>query len=628
VVDAVNGMPVGVWERLEAHFPGALSRAESAPSTGSETYPQGAKHRMTGAVSRAARVNRPWNEGVLVHAQHLLPVLRFLRDELGYGYLSNLTAVDHPETLDGIPPHIDVVYHVYRLDGGEYLALHVHTPREASILPSISPDFPAAHLQEREVWDMFGVHFEGHPDLRRLLLWEGFDGFPLRKDWREAYYEQEHKPFRNRFPGGGNPTYAEGRASALLDTGLAAHDLPKGYVLCAEAFNEAAQRLYVRMVTAGRDWQEKLEIEETILDIGSSQPDPHGVFRMAVRLEGETVRHLEPVLGYVHRSHEKIGERNTWLQNIPYADRLDYINGMTSTLAYCLAMERLLEWEVPERAEYIRVILSEFSRVMNHVRAAELLSHALGLVIPASLRGLDERAAVLDLFEAAAGRRMMFNYMRPGGVARDLPAGWVEQARGLVRPRLARKLPQLRGFLLDCENLKARSKGLGVLTGVEAVAYGVSGPVLRASGVPYDVRRADPYGIYDRFAFDVATREGGDVYARMALRFDEITQSLRILEQALEQIPDSTGEPGIQSYRLSPKMHLPPGETYGRIEAPKGELGFYLVSHGGANPYRYHIRSTSLLNLTPLPHLSRGVQIADVGLILASLDLTMAEVDR
>jgi len=617
-------MPAEVWERLQEHFPGALRPAEPPESGEGEDYPQAKPHRMTRAVSRSLLMARPRYEGVLVHSRHLLPVLQFLRDELGYVYLSNLTAVDYPEPLEQFPPHIDVVYHLYRLDGGGYVALHVHTTRDGAILPSITPEFPAANLQEREVWDMFGVRFEGHPDLRRLLMWEGFDGFPMRKDWREAYYEEEHKPYRSRFPDGGNPHYAEERTPNHANVRQSGQGLLDNCPPLDDEFSEADRLLYERMLSADQDPDKPLKTEEMILNMGPHHPSTHGVFRMAVRLDGETVRHLEPVFGYLHRNHEKIGERNTWLQNIPYTDRLDYLNGMTNSLAYCLAMERLLGWKIPERAEYIRVIMSEFSRVVNHMLAAGFFSNELGLYFTGSLYALEERELILDLFEAVSGGRMMFNYMRPGGVAADLPDGWLDQAKRLVHERLPKKVKEMQSFLLDNEILQARSMGVGVLSKEDAVACGVAGPVLRACGVPYDVRRAEPYGIYERFEFDVVTRQAGDVFARVALRFDEIWQSLKILGQALDQVPGGD----IQSHRLSPRMRIPPGETYGRIEAPKGELGFYLVSDGGANPYRYHIRATSLLNLTPLSQLTRGGKIADIVAILGSIDLTMGEVDR
>ncbi len=618
----LSGMPPEVWDRLQERFPGALRPAEPPPAESGE-YPAPVRHRLTQAVSRSLVLQRPRYEGALVHARHLLPVLRFLRDELGYRYLSSLTAVDYPEPVEQFPPHIDVVYHLFRLEGGGYVALHVHTTREGSVLPSVTPEFPSANFQEREVWDMFGVRFEGHPDLRRLLMWEGFDGFPLRKDWHEAYYEEEHKPYRSRFPKGGTPLSAEDRTPYHANI-RPSEGLNHVEELAEMDFSEADRLLYERMLSADRDPDKPLKTEEMILNMGPHHPSTHGVFRMAVRLDGETVQHLEPVFGYLHRNHEKIGERNTWLQNIPYTDRLDYINGMTNNLAYCIAMERLLGWEVPERAEYIRVIMSEFSRIVNHMLAAGFFSNEIGVYFTASLFSLEERELILDLFESVSGGRMMFNYMRPGGVAWDLPEGWLDQARHLALERLPRKVYELQSFLLENEIVQERSAGVGRLDPEYAVACGVSGPVLRASGVPYDIRRAEPYSVYDRFDFDVVTREEGDVFARLCLRFDEIWQSLRILRQALDTIPEGP----IQSHRLSPTMRLPPGETYGRIEAPKGELGFYLVSDGGANPYRYHVRSTSLINLTPLSTLTRGGKIADIVAILGSIDLTMGEVDR
>ena len=623
MAEMIYDMPTDVWESLQARFPGVLQPAEPPDQGDAETYSEGKEHRMTRSVSRSQLMNRPRYEGVLVHARHLVSVLQFLRDELGYNMLSNLTAADYPEALDEFPPHIDVVYHLFRQAGGGYVVLHVHTTRDGAVLPSVTPEFPSANLQEREVWDMYGVRFEGHPDLRRLLMWEGFDGFPLRKDWREAYYEEEHKPYRSRFPDGSSPLYAEERTPSHANIRFS-KEFAESCPPPAEDFSDADELLYERMLSADRTPDKPLKTEEMILNMGPHHPSTHGVFRMAVRLDGETVQHLEPVFGYLHRCHEKIGERNTWLQNIPFTDRLDYLNGMTNNLAYCLAMEKLLGWEVPERAEYIRVIMSELSRLVNHMLAAGFFSNEIGIYFTGSLYALEERELVLDLFESVSGSRMMFNYMRPGGVVRDVSPDWLDRVRTYLHDRLPSKLRQMQGFLLDNEIVRARSIDVGVLPADVAVASGVTGPILRASGVPYDIRRAEPYGIYDRFDFDVVTRQNGDVFDRIAVRFDEAWESMRILDQALDGIPEGP----IQSNRLSPKMRIPPGETYGRIEAPKGELGFYLVSDGGANPYRYHIRATSLINLTPLSELTRGGKIADVVAVLGSIDLTMGEVDR
>ncbi|HOC20634.1 MAG TPA: NADH-quinone oxidoreductase subunit D [Anaerolineae bacterium] len=571
--------------------------------------------------SRFPRDVRPLEDGVLVEPRRLSQVADYLREQLSYRVLTNLTAVDYPTPPEDIPePCIDVVYHFSRLRGGAPVAVHTRVHREEPRLASLTPHFPAANFQEREVWDLFGVRFEGHPDLRRLLMWEGFEGHPMRKDWREAYFEAEHKPYRSRFPNGSKPLTAEARTPFRANIRL-----PDGWLPGSEGGIEEVERLlYERMLSADRDPHKPLGTEELIVNFGPHHPSTHGVFRMVARLDGETVQHLEPVFGYLHRNHEKIGERNTWLQNLPFTDRLDYINGMTNSLGYCLALEKLLGWEVPERAQYLRVIMAELARIVNHMLAAGFLSNELGVYFTGSLYALEERELILDLFEAVSGARMMCNYMRPGGVAADLPEGWIERAGELVRERLPEKVKTMQTFLLQNEIIQARTMGVGVLPPEMAVACGVSGPVLRASNVPYDLRRAEPYGIYDRFEFNVCTREHGDAYDRLALRFDEIWESLHILRQALERIPAGP----IQSHKLSPLLTVPPGETYTRVEAPKGELGFYLVSDGGRNPYRYHVRATSLLNLTPLSAMARGAKVADLVAILGSLDLTLGEVDR
>ncbi|MGC9358364.1 MAG: NADH-quinone oxidoreductase subunit C, partial [Anaerolineae bacterium] len=355
--------PSRLFQVLDEYFPGTVQ--------------------CTGGKGRSPR--DPSRECVLVEPYNLVDIACLLRDKFGYRHLSNLTAVDYIDPPEGVPPHIDVVYHFYSFGGGGSVGLHVHVPREEPLLPSLTPEFPAANFQEREVYDMFGVLFNRHPDLRRLLLWEGFDGYPLLKDWHEAYYEEEHKPFKSRFPEGGEPASAEERTPFGANIRL-----PEGWYPHKSDFGEADRLLYERMLSADRDPDKPLPTDEMILNMGPHHPSTHGVFRMTVRLDGETVKHLEPVFGYLHRNHEKIGERNTWLQNIPFTDRLDYLNGMTNSLAYCLAMEQLLAWEVPERAEYIRVIMSEFSRVVNHMLAAGFLSNELGLYFTGSLYALRE----------------------------------------------------------------------------------------------------------------------------------------------------------------------------------------------------------------------------------------------
>jgi NADH-quinone oxidoreductase subunit D/NADH-quinone oxidoreductase subunit C/D len=345
---------------------------------------------------------------------------------------------------------------------------------------------------------------------------------------------------------------------------------------------------------------------------------------MVVRLEGETIVGLEPVMGYLHRNHEKIGERNTYLMNIPFTDRLDYLSSMGNNFGYVLAVEKLMDVAPPERAEYIRVIMAELTRISNHFWAIGFLLNDLGAFFTPALYAITERELILDIFEATAGSRMMCNYFRFGGIARDLPEGIYEKIRDLAFERLPRKIDELDRYLSNNEIIRSRCEGVGVLTAEQAIAYSAVGPILRASGVPYDVRRADPYGIYDRFDFDVAVRYHGDVYDRYLIRVDEMRESTRIIQQAIKGLPEGEIFSGKPVYQV----RVPAGEAYGRVENPKGELGFYVVSDGKPNPWRYHVRAPSFINLTALGEMAKGHKVADVVAILGSIDIVLGETDR
>jgi NADH-quinone oxidoreductase subunit C/D len=359
--------------------------------------------------------------------------------------------------------------------------------------------------------------------------------------------------------------------------------------------------------------------------MGPQHPSTHGVFRMVIAVEGENVVGLEPEMGYLHRCHEKIGERNTYIMNIPFTDRLDYIASMSNNFGYVLAVEKLTAVQVPERADYLRIIMAEFTRIISHFIAVGFLFNDLGAYFTPALYGMREREFILDLFEAVSGSRMMCNYMRFGGVAADLPGGWIERARELVWNRLPRVMEDFENLLSGNEIFVSRTRGVGVLTAQEAVAYSMAGPMLRASGVPYDLRKVAPYSIYDRFEFDVCSRPEGDVWARFRVRMDEIYQSLRILKQAIEQLPEGPiMPPGKKQYQV----RVPAGEAYSRIEGPKGELGFFVVSDGKPNPYRYHVRAPTFINLTSLEKMSLGHKIADAVVILGAVDIVLGEVDR
>jgi NADH:ubiquinone oxidoreductase subunit D len=367
-----------------------------------------------------------------------------------------------------------------------------------------------------------------------------------------------------------------------------------------------------------------INTEHLVVNLGPQHPSTHGVFRMVVKIDGETILKLKPVMGYLHRNHEKIGERNTYLQNMPFTDRLDYLSSMSNNFGYALAVEKLMGVEVPERAEYLRVIMAELTRISNHVFAIGMFLNDLGAYFTPALYAIEERELILDVFEAVSGSRMMCNYFRFGGVARDLPAGILDQIKDLVNERLPRKIDELDLYLTNNEIVRSRGEGVGVLTPEQAIAYSAAGPILRASGVPYDVRRADPYSIYDRFEFDVAVRYHGDIYDRYLIRIDEIRQSLRILQQAVVEIPDG----GIQTGKPQYQVRVPAGESYGRVEGPKGELGYYLVSNGKPNPWRYHVRAPSFINLTALETMCVGNKVADSVAVLGSIDIVLGETDR
>lgn len=558
---------------------------------------------------------RPGYEGFLVDVKSLIEVAAALRDEMGYDYLSSITAVDYLEEK-----LIEVVYHFYKSTGGGALVLSVQVPRKKTVsVPSLVDLYPSADFQEREAWDLMGVKFKGHPDLRRILMWEGFEGYPLRKDWKEPFYVEDHKPFDNRWP--------DGEIFRIEDQNPYGKNIqyPKGFTDPKQGKEVDDDILYAGLQKLAAEQGKGLETDHVLINLGPQHPSTHGVFRMAVVVDGETIVALKPVMGYLHRNHEKIGERNTFLHNMPFTDRLDYLCSMTNNWGYALAIEKLLgkKGAVTERAEYLRVIMAEFTRISSHLWAIGFLLNDLGAFFTPSLYAIEERELILDIFEAVSGSRMMCNYFRFGGVAHDLPEGSLERIKGLAFDRLPRQIDELDTYLTDNEIVASRCFGIGVLTPEEAIAYGMAGPVLRASGVPYDIRRADPYGVYDRLDFDVAVRYHGDVYDRYIIRMDEMRESIKIIQQAVKDLPE-----GSVLDKNPYNVRVPAGEAYGRVEGPKGELGYYVVSEGKTNPYRYHVRAPSFINLTALEKMCVGQKIADVVVILGSIDIVLGEVDR
>ncbi|MCS6841383.1 MAG: NADH-quinone oxidoreductase subunit D [Roseiflexus sp.] len=373
-----------------------------------------------------------------------------------------------------------------------------------------------------------------------------------------------------------------------------------------------------------------LQTQELQINIGPQHPSTHGVFRMIVTLDGETIVDLKPVFGYLHRNHEQLAEVSTYIQSMPYTDRLDYFNSMANNHALALAVEKLAGISVPQRAEYIRVLMVELTRILNHASAIGFLLNDMGAWQTPLMFGMREREKILDLFEMASGARMMCNYFRFGGVWRDLPPEFIPQLKELMQG-LPAFFDEFERLLKENEILLSRTVNVGILPKEVAVSYSVTGPVLRASGIPYDVRRAEPYSVYGELDFDIPIGSVGDVYDRFLIRIEEMRQSYRILQQVIERLPDTTGghiNPAMASISKQKALRPPPGDVYARIESPKGELGFYLVSDGSERPYRYKVRAPSFINLTPLGDMCRGHKVADVVVILGSIDIVMGEVDR
>ncbi|MBN2847616.1 MAG: NADH-quinone oxidoreductase subunit D [Coriobacteriia bacterium] len=367
------------------------------------------------------------------------------------------------------------------------------------------------------------------------------------------------------------------------------------------------------------------EGDRLLVNIGPSHPSTHGVCRVLVELDGEIITNAEPIIGHLHRGIEKIAENRTYLQVVPLTDRLDYVGSMYANWAYCRAVERLAGIRVPERAEYIRVIVCELQRIASHMMSIGSTGADTGATT-AFMYSFWQREQVVDLFEQLCGARLTYNYVRPGGVSFDIPEGWVDRCRDFIgkHPDAMREIDRLLFGNVIC---RARTKGIGVLAPDDALAWGVTGPTARGSGVDWDLRRDDPYSVYPRFDFDIPLGERGDCYDRGRVRLFECIESCRIIGQALDQLAEL--EPGHIKADGLPRLLAPrPGDAYDHIESARGSLGVYLVSDGSVRPYRMKVRSPAFSNLAILPMLAKGHTLSDLVVILGSLDPVFGEVDR
>jgi NADH-quinone oxidoreductase subunit C/D len=540
--------------------------------------------------------------------------VRKLRQEipLPFRVLYDLTAIDERARIhkNGFPTdEFTVVYHLFSYERNAYIRLKVPLNGSALRLPSVVDICPAANWYEREVWDMFGITFEGHPHLSRILMPRSWEGHPLRKD--HPARATEMGPFR----------------------------------MSDEKLDAEQEALRFRPEEWGLE-RGKEDTDFLFLNIGPQHPGTHGVLRIVLELDGEEIVNAIPDIGFHHRGAEKMGERQTWHTYIPYTDRIDYLGGVMNNFAYLTAFEKLAGIVVPPRAQMIRVMLSELFRIINHLVWYGTFAQDVGQMSPVFYT-FNDREKAFGIVEAVCGGRMHPNWFRIGGVAQDLPEGWDRLVRDFVN-YLPRRLDEYDRTVIRNRLFQARTKGVGACTIEEAVEWGMTGPNLRACGFAWDFRKKQPYSCYDQLEFDIPVGKSGDSFDRAIVRVEEMRQSLRIIQQCIDNMP---GGPYKAEHPLTtppPKaqtMHdietlinhflgvswgpvAPQGEVLGAIEATKGNNGYYLVSDGGTSSYRTRIRTPSFAHMQMLPLLCRGLMIPDLLAILGSMDYVLADIDR
>jgi NADH dehydrogenase I D subunit len=540
-----------------------------------------------------------------VASDRVKEVLRFLKTEATprFRSLTDLTAVDESTRRERHNyPDYTLVYHLLAFDPPTRVRLKVPLQGDAPITSSITDIWPSANWYERECFDMFGIRFDGHPRLWRLLMPHNWKGYPLRKSYPDR---GTHLP----------------------------------------PYTQESARKY-QPLDAGKYMEGRLGEKEFVLNVGPHHPSTHGLIRFILDLKGEEIIDLDTDIGYHHRSVEKIGERQSWHQFIPYTDRVDYLTGVANNLSYLHAVETLAGIRVPDRAQHIRVMLTELFRLSNHLIWYATHTMDTGAMTP-TFYALAEREKIMDIVELITGGRLHPSWFRLGGVAMDLPAGWKELVDDFVKG-FNKLLDELELTITKNPIWEIRTRGIGYLSLDDAIDWGVTGPNLRACGLEWDLRKKFPYSAYEAFDFDIPTAITGDCYGRYQVRMEEMRQSLRIIEQAANQMPP--GRYVIDDYRyaiprkedtlkdIESLIHhfinvtrgpkIPRGEAYAATEHARGEQGFYVVSDGLNMAYRMRIRSPGFANIQALPLMAVGGVVADLVAILGSLDYVMPDIDR
>lgn len=610
-----------------------LVRAEQAPDRPLEEHPsvRALRKEMPDAVGRLER-DAEDTPVVYVDPDRNLEVLRFLKEDPAQSYdlLKDVMGVD----LGGGHP-IQVWYQLWSMEHGREIRVTCEVPYDDLTLQSVYPLWRTANWLEREVYDMYGVRFEDHPDLRRILMPENYEeGFPLRKDF----------PLRGRFSRSEQVRRALNRD---LEDVYSREELEMAGVAEGEAGPDDAM---VREVSyqegleeAGRDG---LKGEPMLVNLGPQHPATHGVLRLVLELDGETVVRCIPHIGYLHTGFEKTCEYREWNQVIPYTDRMDYLAPMLYNIGYAGAVESLLDVEITPRCRVLRVILSELNRILGHLLWLGTTAMDIG-AISVFLYTFQERERIYNLHEAYTGARITTSVTRIGGMMADLPTGWTGGLREFVNT-FPRTLDEVEELLSANAIWLGRTQEVGSIEAEDAINYGLTGPNLRASGIAYDVRKSEPYLGYENYDFDVPVGSHGDIYDRYMVRLEEMRQSTRILEQALDRLPDGPINVDDRRVILPDKsdamgdidsmishfklvmegLTVPPGETWYSIEGSKGELGFGVVSDGAQKPVRCRFRGPSFINIQTLPFLVEGEMVSDVIAINASLDIVLGEIDR